>query len=160
MVKSLGAPAGDPFRSQRTKAVQEMADRLWGISLNDIDGIHRYIYEEFDETRQLFDNCQVRYMIDRRSGLINRADATDAVNALRDLDHVGFTEKLSETCAVIADVIGERGQLSSPRHENRSRLDERVDLSDPAILDFYGKAVQWDAFLYTAAQNRISDSGK
>jgi Glycosyl transferase family 2 len=152
MVKSLGAPGVDPFRNQRSGIIQEMADRLWEISLNDIERIHRFIYEEFNEAKQYFDNCQVRYLIDYRDRLIGSADASEAVGFLSHLDYVGFTEDLSGTFSELTRALQANvGSVPIP-HTNRSLSDERVDLSDPAIRDFYREAVRWDAFLYTAAQ--------
>jgi predicted SAM-dependent methyltransferase len=151
-VKALGAPAASAFRRQHRASIQEMAGRLWEIELNDIEGIHRFINEEFDEAKQFFDNCQVRYLIDYHDHLIGHADAIEAVEALGRFDYVGLTEALSDTLARITHAVGISGDFDAIPNKNQSPLDEVVDLDDPAIRDFYCDAVKWDAHVYTAAK--------
>jgi SAM-dependent methyltransferase len=158
-VKSLGAPDREELRRRHSASIQEMACRLWEIRLNDIEAIGRFISEEFKEARQLFDNCQVRYMLEYRDRPIGYQDAAESVRALGDLDYVGFTENIPDVCAAIGRAVGVHTDARSARVANRSPLDEAVDLDDPAIAEFYRKAVRWDAFLYTAAK-RLSSSGR
>jgi hypothetical protein len=157
-MKSLGAPDAKAIRSEHDSIVQEMASRLWEINLNDIAVVHRFINEEFEDAKQYFDNSQVRYLISYRNVLVDQEDATEAVSALCNLDYVGFTETLSDTCAAIAHALGMNANFRSIPHRNRSPLDEIVNLSDSAIRDFYREAVRLDAFLYTAARNRFVPS--
>ena len=153
-VKSLGAPDRGPMRRRHSAIIQEMACRLWEIGLNDIEGVERFINEEFEEARQLFDNCQVRYLITHRNRTVGYEDAVESVRALNDLDYVGFTESIPDVCAVIGRAVGVQTDAKSARVANPSPLEEAVDLDDTAIADFYRKAVRWDAFLYTAAKRR------
>ena len=154
-VKALGAPGTDFVYSTHGVIIQEMAARLWQINLNNIDAVHRFIYEEFDEAKQLFDNYQVRYLVDVRDRLITHADAEEAIRALGNFDYVGLTETLSDTLAAIARALGTSANFGVIPYENASPPAEVVDLGDPAIRDFYCNAVQWDAFLYTAAKNAL-----
>lgn len=158
-VKALGNPAANALRGERSWAVQEMARRLWEIDLNNIVAVHRFIYEEFDDAKQLFDNSQVRYLIAPRNRLINYADAAEAIKALRRFDYVGLTETLSDTCAAIARALGVQANLDVIPNKNQTPLAEVVNLGDPAIRDFYCNAVQWDAFLYTATKARLAQAG-
>jgi hypothetical protein len=74
-VRSLGAPDAEAQRRKHDKITQEIAVRLWEISLNDVNDAYRLINEGFDESRQLFDNCQVRYLIGYRDRFVSHADA-------------------------------------------------------------------------------------
>ena len=151
-VKALGDPAANAARTRCTGAVQEMARRLWEIDLNNIDAISRFIYEEFKDAKQLFDNSQVRYLIGPRDRLIDYADAAEAMRALGSLDYVGLTETLSDTFVAIAHALGVKANQGVIPKKNESPLGETVNLGDPAVRDFYCNAVQWDAFVYTAAK--------
>jgi SAM-dependent methyltransferase len=160
-VKSLGGPDRAPVRKLHETIIQEMAKRLWEIDLNDIETIHRFVNEEFNDAKRLFDNCQVRYLLSDRNRLVNHTDAVEAVEALGNFDYVGFVDRLPETCAAIARAVGKTIDLTVIPTINRSPPhDTSVNFMDPAILDYYRKAVRWDAHLYTAAKNwrQIDDS--
>jgi len=151
-VKAIGAPGNELLRSRHSVSIQEMAGRLWHIGLNNIDGIHRMINEDFTEAKQYFDNNQTRYMIDYRAGLIGHPEAVEAVEALGKFDHVGFAEDIPNVLAIIDQILGMDSSFTSVPRENRSPLDEDVNLSDQTIRDFYREAVKWDALLYTKAK--------
>jgi SAM-dependent methyltransferase len=152
-VKALGNPGASAARSTHSEAVQGMACRLWEVDLNNIGAVHRFIHEEFEEAKQLFDNSQVRYLIEARDRLINHDDALEAMRALNSFDYVGFTETLSDTFVAIDRALGIKANHSVIPKRNQSPLVDVVNLGDPAIRDFYCNAVQWDAFLYSAAKN-------
>ena len=157
-MKALGHPDAGVSRHAHSASVQEMTRRLWEISLNDIEGIHRFINEEFNDAKQFFDNCQVRYLIDYHDRLLCHADAAEAVEALSGFDYVGLTETLSDTLTAITTAAGVSAEFDHVPVRNQSPLAEVVDLDDSAIRDFYREAVKLDAFLYTAAKKRIAIS--
>jgi len=154
-VKSLGDPDNELVRTRHSATIQAMANRLWEIDLNDVGRIHRFIHEEFDEAKQLFDNCQVRYLTKYCERPINAADAAASVEALGSMNYVGFTEDLQDAYATIARILGATEGFTIIPHSNESRLDEAVNLGDPVIGRFYREAVRWDAHLYTAAKKRL-----
>ena len=154
-LKALGNPQDEARRSRHTSEIQQMALRLWEINLNNIDELHRFINEEFVGGVQLFDNCQTRYLISTRNGVIRQNDAEEALSAMETIDFVGFTETLTESLSAIENVLGIMISHSSNYRINQAILSESVNLGDPAILSYYREAVRWDAAVYMAAKRRV-----
>jgi hypothetical protein len=154
-VKALAAPGNEDSLGRHSEIIQAMAWRLWDTSLNDIDAIHRFVHDDFAEARQLFDNCQVRYLIAFREGFIDAMDAHAAAEALGQLDYVGLTESFAEVYETLSQVTGIRLDAAAAEHMNRARIDETVDLDEPAIRDFYCDAVRWDAMVYSKVRDSL-----
>lgn len=153
-VKALAAPDNSARLRLHTEVIQEIAHRLWETSLNDVDKIGRVIREDFDEARQLFDNCQVRYLINHSRDFVGANDAAAAVEALGRFDYVGLTEHLTNTCTELSRIVGLDISAGPTPIMNQSSTPESVRLDDPAICDFYRESVRWDAALYVEARKK------
>lgn len=153
-VKALAFPDNARVFDNQSKTIQEVARRLGEISLNDVDKIGRLIREDFEEARQLFDNCQVRYLINYRKELIGPADMAAAIEALDCFNYVGLTERLSNACVILGDVILKEIDSSSMPILNQAKIKEEINLEDSIICNFYNEAVQWDVALYEAAKRK------
>lgn len=150
-VKALGRP-GNTELSQHEPAIQELAKELWQISLNDVDKLED-LSKQSSMGRQLFDNCQVRYLIEFRDDFISRNCTEDALHALSLFDYVGLTEKLSDFQSLMI-TSGIPVQEAIPV-ENKSPLaDEQIDFGNPKVLAFYRDFVKWDAALYSAVKKQ------
>ena len=151
-VKIIGSPENLSTDDGHEDSIRDLACQLWKINLNDVDALAELIYEGSDLARQLFDNCQTRYMIEYRENIINSRDAQQAVDAIKFVDYIGFTESLSGVSRAMSSALGVKYNPKQIPYVNRAKMDDVVNLHDPAVLKFYREAVRWDAFLYTAAQ--------
>jgi len=151
-VKALAAPGSELRLNESSSSIREIALRLWEISLNDVEALRKVIYEGSGAALQLFDNCEVRYMIESRDRPIVCEDAQEALRALGDLDFVGFQDDISTTYTALSDVLGKNTIFRAVPRTNKSLLDETVDINDPKVRDFYQEAVQWDTALYDRAK--------
>lgn len=154
-VKALAAPENSARLRLHSEVVREIAHRLWETSLNDVDEIGRVIREDFVEARQLFDNCQVRYLVNHSRNFVGASDAATAVAALDRFDYVGLTEQLTNTCAALSRIVGLDVGAGPLPIVNQAQRPESVRLDDPTICDFYRESVRWDAALYLEAKKRM-----
>lgn len=154
-VKYIGSDAAAEFRSQHTSTIQNMALRLRSIPLQDIDAIHRFIFEEFEEARQLFDNCQTRYFLERDKKRIAQPQCDVALGNLALVDFAFSIEQATLAMPLVLAAIGMDVAPSStfPR-ANVSPHQEAVNLGDKAIGDFYRDLVAFDARLFIEARSR------
>lgn len=154
-VKHIGSPQAQVVRERHSPDIQEIALRLNEIALDDIGAVERFIFVEFSETRQLFDNCQTRYLIDRLDERVELSHSNLALSALKDVDFVFSIEQASTAMPAIMQALGcKLEQMPEFPQSNRGPHQEDVDLNDDRIRDFYRELVAFDARVFVEARRR------
>jgi hypothetical protein len=152
-LKHIGDPNAEIVRRQHSPAIQALASQLHEIALSDVGGIERFIFDETSEARQVFDNCQVRYLLPRIDGVVGRQDVEHALRNLEKVDFVFTLEQAPTALPLVAQCVGveEARKIQFP-HSNPARLREDVDLTNPTVLDFYRWLVRFDASVFLRAK--------
>lgn len=124
-VKHIGNPSAGEFRKKHSSHIQEIALRLYEIPLRRIDLVQKLIFDEFSEARQLFDNCQTRYLIPRVDRKIEPLDVNLAIANLAFVDFVFCVEQAPDAMPLVAQRLGVAKELLPDLpHSNQARLRE------------------------------------
>ncbi|WFU05950.1 sulfotransferase family 2 domain-containing protein (plasmid) [Rhizobium sp. CB3171] len=149
-VKSLGTQQRKTEAMGYRDSLRDLFDKLQEISLDDIDAIGDLVESHY-EARNLFDNCQTRYLISPKEPPVDCRDFTAALLSLREFDYVAFCESATQDSAEILRLAGWGNQSSEFPHTNSSPLEGQPNFADPAILAFYRNLASFDIRLYTYA---------
>lgn len=154
-VKYIGHPESEIIRARHSPEIRELALRLNEIALDNVDAVERFIFEEYSEARQLFDNCQTRYLVDRQEGRIELGHSNLALRTLSEVDFVFSIEQASVAMPAILRALGwQLEQMPEFPRSNRGPHQEDVDLTDARIKDFYRELVAFDARVFVEARRR------
>lgn len=133
-----------------TDNVRQMAERLETVDLDDAKALTRYVESMTDTERDLFDNCQVRYLIATPPPILEEQHYADAVAALESMSFVGITEHF-QRCV---NAMSARYELAPTTKPIRRNVNE---LMEPALRSAEARAAVGDLLRF---DRRLYERGR
>jgi hypothetical protein len=141
----------DPANSQERKGYPEYIQRA-------VDRLTRLGPTGFLDTlqggeRDLFDNCQTRYMLPQSATEIGEDGLVDAIRRLSSIDLVGTTGRFHDFLLALSFLMGWMPPPRTPR-ANVSKDQHRIDLEGggQALQEHIERLTRYDRALYAQAQ--------
>jgi len=148
-VKAIARDVNSGFFLKHTREIQQLSLELQGVNLNDPDEVRLFFACETDLKRQLFNNCQLRYLthpIGQRALL--RADALGAIDNSKKFDLICDSSHFKASLCKIGEFLNL--DLSPYYHlrENTAPLVEEVEIKNPHLYEVYQKNCLLDQMVY------------
>ncbi len=141
---------GDPGRAEKLAeidpSIAQMARKMWSVSLDDVETLGSIIAATDGRP---FRNLQTLFL---RHGRDPKSPGQVVAEALDSLSRFNLFFVLNDLGAALKVLEGELGPLEPVKHSNRAVLDERPNLDDKAVRDFYGQLVDQDLTLFEQAR--------
>jgi hypothetical protein len=141
---------------QHATEIQHIATCLAELDLGSPVHLKKWASELSPEAQWLFDNCQVRYLTDRRqtdrgpTGRVTQRDLLGAIGNLEIFDLIGRSDRVSSFLTKVAEKMRlERFRYSDVNvRENVTKTKYGLDPRDPRIREALESLIQFDQALY------------
>ena len=141
---------GDPLRAEALAeidpSIAELAQKMWPVPLDDIDTL-KPIFEASGGGP--FRNLQTLFL---RRGRDMASPRQAVAEAFDNLGRFNLFFVLEDLASAIAVLDRKFGPLEPMKHANRAVLDERPNLNDVTVREFYTQLVDHDLDLYERAK--------
>ncbi len=149
-VKAYGDPERADKLSELSPSIAEVAKQLWPISLDDVDGLSEVLQ---GPGAWPFRNVQTVLLQDEK-GREGERSATEMVErAMANLGRFNLFFILEDVARAMAILDGVVGPLEPLKRSNQAVLNERPNLEDRGVREFYSGLVDLDLQIYARAKS-------
>lgn len=126
--------------------LKDATERLEKLDLDDADALAGFFATMSEAERNLFDNCQTRYLLRKPAIDLNGHHLTTAIKGLESMAFVGITEQFQRSVDALSRMFG------LPRNEQpiRRNVNEQLEaaLRSPAARERVADLTRFDQILY------------
>lgn len=137
------------FFKNHPKVIQDLSVKLRNIKWEDVDTLHHFVKNLSLHERNLFDNCQTRYLVSKqtRSEKINVKCVDEALKNLEAIDVVGQTERYDDFLNKVINV-NELDERISKESKNISQKIVNIDTADSDVIEILSPLFEVDTLVY------------
>jgi hypothetical protein len=152
-VKHVGSnPESELFESHH-EDIQELATKIQSVDFADGEQLGQFLAQDNPVLLNLFDNCQVRYLLNQEiKHRVGFKELLQAKANLDSLDIVGITERLGEFMITISEKL----KIPVPKHTpelNKQQNRYGLDISNQDTLQAILPMVAFDQIIYHIAND-------